>query len=70
MRGIRRWTLELMEGEGRCAVSLFYTPAYGATVVWDTVPLPHLSDSPTEADVLDELYGATLYFMEQRGHLR
>lgn len=69
-RTIRRWNLELLEGEGRCVLSLYYSPPIGGSVVWDTIALPHLADNPTEADVLDEFYGGLLRFMEQRGHLR
>lgn len=67
---MRRWTLELLEGEARCVLSLFYTGPSGRQVVWDTHPLPHLSDSPSETEILDELYGGLLHFMEERGALR
>lgn len=67
---MRKWTLELMEGEARCAVSIFYTGPNGRQVVWDIHHLPHLADQPTAQDIYDELYGALLYFMEQAGALR
>lgn len=64
---MKRWTLELLETEGRCAASLFYTSPAGRTVVWDVVNLPHLSDTPSQHAILDELYGCLLQMMENSG---
>jgi len=60
--------MELMEGEGRCVVSLFYTPERGGSIVWDKVAIAHLPDNPTSINVLEEFYGATLKFMENCGY--
>lgn len=64
---MRRWYLEILEGEARCVASLFYKGPNGREVVWDTHQLPHLSDAPSAAEVMDEMYGVLLQFMESAG---
>lgn len=64
---MRKWVIELLEAEGRCAASLYYQQDRRPPVVWDVVHLPHLADSPSEHAILDELYGVLLQMMENSG---